>query len=113
MQYEWKLEKLARAVAHMHYLEDTAEEIIEQKEIAIRWIRDKFEIQGPLEVYDDNHIEWYEDGAKRSWRWNPVTREGKEFEQFVIPIKRYRWAEQEWGRTQELINKLQEEINGI
>lgn len=112
MQYTWRLEELARLIAHKHYLEDTLEEVIEQKDIAVFWLREKLKAVGPMQVYKDNHVRYLtEDGEEHVFYWNVTTREGQEFEQFVTPIKRYGWVAGEWRRTEKLIEEWKEKVN--
>lgn len=112
MEYRWSLEELARLVAHKHYLEDTLEEVIEQKNIALDWLREKFHAIGPIQVFRDNHIRYINDeGEECTFYWNVTTRNGQEFEQFITPLKRYAWFEGEWRRTEEKITAWQEKIN--
>ena len=111
MQYNWKLDEVARLVAHMHYLEDTMDEVIEQKNIAVNWIRDKLKAFGEIRVFDDQRIEYMdEEGYERVFRWNVTTREGEEIAQFMTPLKRYRWFQEEYRRTQDRLDEWRKKL---
>lgn len=111
MQYTWKLDHVARLMAHKHYLEDTVDEIVEQKNIAVHFLRDKLHAIGEMRVYDDNHVEYMdEEGEEKEFRWDPTTRNGQELSQFLTPLKRYRWFEEEWRRTEERLKELLDQI---
>lgn len=109
MEYAWDLDTIARLVAHKHYLEDTMDDVIEQKDIAVNWIREKLGAVGHFKIFLDNTIRYMTlDGEEKEFHWNEITREGKEFAQFLTPLKRYKWYTEEYRRTEDLLReKLQ------
>lgn len=114
MQYEWRLDEFARLMAHKHYLEDILDDVIDQKNIAVNWLREKFHAVGPMQVFRDNHIRYMtEDGEEHEHYWSVTTREGQEFEQFVTPIKRYSWVEDEWKRVEQRIDDFLHEVRDL
>lgn len=106
MEYAWQLDTIAALNKHRKYLEQIMDDVIEQKTIAIEFIRNKLKAQGVMRVYDNNLIEYIdEEGHPKEYRWSDISREGEEMAQYITPLKRYRWFEKEYTKTGELLKE--------